>query len=124
MRGGVSDSDCFNHLFDGTPVEVEYAFVGRRGGWIALTKFEGIKLIDPDNLRYLFEGDQEDDDMPTFTDEALQRLYTLVRMLEYDLTQEKAQAEVQHQAGFNFFTNICGDIPTADVCLGGRNLTE
>jgi hypothetical protein len=39
-------------------------------------------------------------------------------MLEHDLTQEKAEAEVLHQAAFNFFENVCGDIPTADVCLG------
>ena len=65
----VTDSDCFNHLYDGTPVDVEFAFVGRSGGWIALTKFEGIELIDPDHLRDLFNGDQEDGDTPTLSDE-------------------------------------------------------
>ena len=114
----VTESDCFNHLYDGTPVDVEYAFVGRSSGWIALTKFEGIKLIDPDLLKDLFEGVQEDGETPTLTDVALQRLYALIRMLEHDLTQEKAKAEVEYQAAFNFFENLCADIPTADVCLG------
>ena len=112
----VSDSDCYTHLYDGTAVEVEFAFVGRSGGWIALTKFEGIALTDAANLRYLFEGDEDDGD--TLSDESLHRLYALVRMLEHDLTQEKAKSEVEFQAAFNFFCNVCGDIPTSDVLLG------
>ena len=114
----VTDSDCFTHLYDGTPVEVEYAFVGRSGGWLALTKFEGVRLIDLESLRDLFDDDQEEGENPTLSDETLQRLYALVRMLEHDLTPENAQAEVKNQAAFSFFENICCDIPTADVCLG------
>jgi hypothetical protein len=38
--------------------------------------------------------------------------------LEHDLTPEKAKSEVEYHAAFNFFASICGDIPTADVCLG------
>jgi hypothetical protein len=110
----ATDSDCFKYLFDGTPVEAEFAFVGRSGGWIALTEFEGITLIDPDHLRHLFEGDDED----SLTYESLHRLYSLVRILEYELTQEKAKSEVEFQAAFAFFVNVCGDIPTSDVLLG------
>jgi hypothetical protein len=113
----VTDSDCYKYLFDGTAVEAEFAFVGRSGGWIALTEFEGITMTDPENLRCLFMGDDEDGS-PTMSYETLHRLYALVRMLEHDLTQEKAQAEVEFQAAFGFFANICGDIPTADVLLG------
>jgi hypothetical protein len=114
----VTDSDCFNHLSDGTPVEVEYAFVGRSGGWIALTTFEGIKLTDSEYLQGIFERNQEDGETPTMTYEELRRLYALVRMLEHDLTPEKAQAEVEHQASFNFFSNLCADIPTAKASRG------
>jgi len=96
------DSDCYTHLYDGTPVDVEYAFVGRSGGWIALTKFEGVKLIDPEYLRDLFEGDEEDGDRPTLSDEALQRLYALVRMLEHDLTPEKSRGRGQASSRLHF----------------------
>lgn len=113
----VTESDCFNHLPDGTPVEVEFAFVGKSGGWIALTTFEGIKLSDPEHLRDLFEG-SDDESEPTMSYHSLRRLYALVRLLEHDLTPDKAQAEVEHQAAFNYFSNLCADIPTADVCLG------
>jgi hypothetical protein len=112
----VTDSDCYTHLYDGTAVEVGFAFVGRSGGWIALTEFEGIKMIDPEHLRALFKGDQDDDD--TLSDESLHRLYALIRMLEHDLTPQKAQAEVEYQAAFAFFVNVCGDIPTSDMLLG------
>ncbi len=113
----VTDSDCFNHLFDGTPVDVEYAFVGRSGGWIGLTKFEGIEMTDPERLRDVFEGNDEEGE-PTMSYQSLRRLYSLVRMLEHDMTQEKAQAEAEYQAAFGFFVNVCADIPTADVCRG------
>jgi len=113
----VTDSDCFNHLHNGTPVEVEYSFVGRSGGWIALTKFEGIEMTDPEYLRQVFEG-SDDKSEPTMSYQSLRRLYALVRMLEHDLTAEKAESEVEFQAAFNFYCNVCGDIATADVCLG------
>jgi hypothetical protein len=113
----ITDSDSFTHLYDGTPVDVGFAFVGRSGGWIALTKFEGIKLIDPDYLRDLFEGNAEDG-APTMSYQSLRRLYALVRILEHDLTQDKAESEVEFQAAFCFFCNVCGDIPTTDVLLG------
>lgn len=113
----VTESDCFNHLYDGTPVEVEFAFVGRSGGWIALTEFEGIKMTDPEVLRQVLEGKDEESE-PTMSYQSLRHLYALVRMLEHDLTQDKAQAETEHQAAFNYFSNLCADIPTADVCLG------
>lgn len=113
----VLESDCFTHLHDGTPVEAEYAFVGRSGGWIALTEFEGIKMTDPEALRQVFEGKDEEGE-PTMSYQSLRRLYALVRLLEHDLTPDKAQAETEHQAAFNYFSNLCADIPTADACLG------
>lgn len=112
----VADSDCYTHLCDGTQVEAEFAFVGRSGGWTALTEFEGIKMTGPDHLRNLFESGEDDGD--TLSDESLHRIYSLVRMLEYELTQEKAKSEVEFQAAFAYFVNICGDIPTSDVLLG------
>ncbi len=30
----ITDSDCYNHLFDGTKVEVDYAWMGRSGGYL------------------------------------------------------------------------------------------
>lgn len=115
----VTDSDCYTHLYDGTPVEVELAFVGRSGGWIAVTEFEGIRLTGPEHLRGVFEGDDEDG-TPTMSDNTLHRLYAFVRMLEHDLTPDKATSEVEYQAAFAFFCNVCGDIPTSDMCLGSH----
>ncbi len=114
----VSESDCFRYLFDGTPVQAELDFVGRSGGWLALTEFDGCKLTDPDNLKHVFEGDDLDYDQPAMTDETLHRLYAFVRMLEADVTQEKAQAEIEWQSAFNFFENVCGDIPPSSANLG------
>jgi hypothetical protein len=111
----VTDSDSFTHLYDGTPVEAEYEFVGRSCGWVALTKFEGVKLTDPERLKEVFEGDSFED---AISNETLHRLYALVRMLEHDLTPQRAQDEIEHQAAFGFFEVVCGDIPPSSANLG------
>ena len=35
----VTDSDCYNHLYDGTKFEVEYTRMGRSGGYLGIRRF-------------------------------------------------------------------------------------
>lgn len=117
----VSESNVFRHLDDGTPVAVDYAFVGRSGGWVALTEFEGLKLTDPERLRCLFHGDTGqagDDGEDYMDDDTLGKLYRLVRMLEQELSGTKTRQEVEYQAAFALFEVFCSDIPTAADNLG------
>lgn len=99
----VNDSDCFKMLWSGEELDVDYQFIGRSGGHIALTRFEGVEMsADNDPL----------DDMPMSD---LRKLYRLVVMLDHDFTQAKACAEVEYQAAFILFENLCDDIPLAPL---------
>lgn len=96
-RNLVTDSDCYDHLWDGTPVNVEYGFAGRQGGWLVIEKFDGHRL-------------RNEEDLENLSDDSLRELYALVRMLEHDITRKIAEGEVEHHAAFDFFENICNDI--------------
>ena len=50
-----------------------------------------------------------------WTTRALRKLYALVVMLSHDLTPEKASAEVEHHAAFQFIEVACSDIPRYDL---------
>ncbi len=103
-RDLVTDSDCFNHLWDGTPVDVEYSFEGRSGGWLSLNRFDGVDFTtttDEDYDTLLMEQDYA----------WLRRLYQLIVMLKHDLRREAVQAEVEHHAAFDLFVNACASIP-------------
>lgn len=96
----ITGSDCFNHLWDGTPVDVKYSFVGCNGGWLSLDCFDGVdftKCDDPDTT--LMEQEYA----------WLRRLYQLIVMLKHDL--QSATPEVEFHAAFDLFVNACACIP-------------
>jgi hypothetical protein len=106
-RDGKPDDDMFNHLWDGTELDVDYAFVGRSGGWLAIAKFEGFSFdrrMDADLETELMEMEFS----------TLKKLYQLVLMLKHDLRQEAIKLEVEVNAAFDFFANACADIKQPD----------
>ncbi len=120
----ITDSDCYNHLYDGTKVEVEYVWMGRSGGYLGIRRFYGFdfsKDEDRDHWNEVFKGNPHrldtsgwidwDRTFPTMAYPLLRKLYALVVMLAYDLTPEKATAEVEHHAAFRFVEGACSDIP-------------
>jgi hypothetical protein len=90
------DEATFRQLWDGTELDVEYSFQGRSCGWLSIDKFEGTDFTDATPLA--------DMDWPS-----LRKLYQLVVMLKHDL--ENPEKEVEYQAAFAFFENVCSDIP-------------
>lgn len=94
------DDDGYNTLWDGTAVDVEFAFLGRSGGWLCLTHFEGTPLAD--------EGDINSLDYRT-----LRLLYRYIVMLKADLERSRASRRVEEAAAWAFFANVCGDVVTS-----------
>ncbi len=99
------DDDTYQCLWDGTELDVEYQFEGRSGGWLLMTKFNGMNLTRID--RHDFETALLD----TLSYESLRNLYQLVVQNDHDFRPEAVIDEIEYQAAFNFFENACGDIP-------------
>ena len=123
----VTDSDCYSHLYNGTQVEVEYAWMGRSGGYIGIGKFEGFdfsKEAGRDYWHEVFRGNphrsgscewlDRDRTFPVMNYATLRKLYALVVTLKHDLTPQKASSEVEHHAAFRFVEGACADIPRYD----------
>jgi hypothetical protein len=122
-----TDSACYNYLFEGTTVEVEYAWMGRSGGHLGIRRFYGFDFSndeDRDFWQEVFRGNPHrsgasdwldwDRTYPTMSYQTLRKLYALVVMLRHDLTPEKASSEVKHHAAFQFVEGVCGEIPRYD----------
>jgi hypothetical protein len=90
------DQVTFRQLWNGTELDVEYSFQGRSCGWLSIDKFEGYDFTTATPLA--------DMDWPS-----LRKLYQLVIMLKHDLANP--EKEVEYQAAFAFFENVCSDIP-------------
>ena len=123
----VTDSECYNHLFDGTKVDVEYTWMGRSGGYVGVGRFEGFDFTKDEDRDYWHEvfmgnphrsGTDEwvewDRTYPRMDYSTLRKLYALVVMLDHDLTSQKASAEVEHHAAFQFVESACSEIPRYD----------
>ena len=123
----MTDSDCYNHLYDGTKVDVEYAWMGRSGGYLGIRRFYGFDFSKDESRDYwneVFRGNPHrsgtsdwiewDRTYPTMDYSTLRKLYALVVMLSHDFTPEKASSEVEHHAAFSFIENVCSDIPRYD----------
>ncbi len=127
----ISDSDCYTHLHDGTEVEVEYAWMGRSGGYIGIGQFEGFDFGKDEDRGFwheVFRGNPHrsgtihrlhwDRTYPTMGYATLRKLYALVVMLAHDFTPEEASAEVEHHAAFRFIGSACVDISRYDSIQG------
>ena len=101
------DDDGYSMLWGGAPVETEFAFFGRNSGWLTLTHFNGVELTT-------------DDDFSEWEYAELRKLYQFIVMLAHDT--KKPEVEVEHQAAFHFFQNICGDIPVAEDEFHGKDI--
>ena len=101
----VTDSDSYNHLYNGTKVDVAYSFEGRSGGWLSLHKFEGYDFTEGDIRDTLTE-------MPYNT---LRKLYSLITMLAHDWRREAVENEIEFQAAFYVFENVCSDVPKPEA---------
>ena len=101
-RDGVSDSDVYNQLWDGTPVNATYTFRGRNGGWLSLDKFLGWTFAsrDSDFPEALAEMDYKE----------LRQLYQLIAMLKHDLRRAAIEKEVEYKAAWALFVNVCSDL--------------
>ncbi len=97
---GKPDDDGFNMIWDGTPVDVEFAFFGRSGGWLTLTHFDGHALTSEG--REL--GAEALAELPFAT---LRKLYRFVVMLTADLARHDSAARIEEAAAWAFFVNIC-----------------
>jgi len=105
--GSEPDGDSYRTLWDGTEVDVRYAFVGRCGGWLSVMKFEGTDFANRSwDARELLES---------WDYKKLRNFYQLIVMLKHDLGNNAASREVEYQAAFNFFHNGCNDIPQPDA---------
>lgn len=100
----VSDPDAYRSLWDGKLLDVEYGFAGRSGGWLLMLSFQGHKLQRME--RYEFE-----DWLGNIEFSILKDLYKLVVQNDHDFRREAVEREIEYQATFTFFENICGDVP-------------
>lgn len=100
-------SSTFRELWDGTKVSVEYGFAGRSGGWLVILEFEGYSFVD--------RGIDVDERLMGMDYPTLRKLYQLILMLNHDLSRDKRDHEVEYQAAFCFFANICCDIYQEDA---------
>lgn len=97
------DSDSFTSLWDGTNIDVVYSFEGRSGGWLSVNKFQRHNFTDRsyDARETLMEMDYG----------ILRQFYQLIVMLNHDLQREAIRKELEHDAAFTFFANVCAAIP-------------
>jgi len=123
----VTDWDRYDHLYDGTKVDVQYLWMGRSGGYVGVGEFEGFDFsadVCRDYWHEVFRGNPHrsgtdawrdwDRTFPEMDYPTLRKLYALVVMLSHDLTPETAAAEVEHHAAFRFVEGACAEIPRHD----------
>jgi hypothetical protein len=98
----LEDCDTYRLLWDGThPEAVEFRLLGRCGGHLCIQSVNGYSLNVGADALYNMLIDPEQIDM-----KRLRILYKLARQWEKDFTGEKASAEIEYQAAFQFFVNV------------------
>jgi hypothetical protein len=103
---------CWSRHWDGTPVNAEFRFIGRNGGWLALVAFSARRLVD-DNINDLF-GVADRECYSRFTYEELCWLSEYLLELSHALKDNAPCRRVEEQAAFVFFENFCSDVPSPD----------
>jgi hypothetical protein len=101
-RDGKPDDDAYNMTWKGTPVETEFAFYGRSGGWLTFTYFNGHKLT-----RNFMDQEGGIEEMPW---QELKDLAEMVRFIEYTTEGRKPEEAIERAAAFTFFENICSEM--------------
>lgn len=102
-RNSVVEDDLYRMMWDGSKPVAEWSFEGRSGGWLVLQFFEGLPLT-PDAF-----GEDDLDDLSFLT---LRRLYRFIVQCLHDFRPEAVRGEIEHQASFILFQNLCTDIET------------
>lgn len=87
------DGDTFRRTHSGKPIDARFAFLGRSGGWLVLTMFEGVTL------------DMEPEELLQHDYAWLRRLDRLIGDIE-EVRRRRSQA-VEEAAAYTFFANIC-----------------
>lgn len=114
---GKPDDDGFSMLWDGTPVETRFAFMGRSGGWLVLTEFNG-NLLDWDSANYWGSGSDPALCFQDWSYRELRRLYQFVVMLAHDVAGTASERAIEEHAAFDFFENYCHGIPASEALVG------
>ena len=86
-------------LPDGTQVFPEFQFMGRSGGWLVLTRFNGYALT-------------AEEEFEAWSTMEIRNLYRYVVQVEEDLNCEPKERQVEREAAYLFFQHICEDIMT------------
>ena len=94
------EGDCYRQLRDGTPVDARFAFLGRSGGWLVLTMFDGVTL------------DSSSCDLAECDYRWLRNLAKFLTDVR-DSTRNPGEW-VEEAAAFTFFANICDDCETRE----------
>jgi hypothetical protein len=103
----VTDDDVYRSLWDGTEIDVSYAFKGRSGGWLCVETHNGVNIARMDQADF-----QEYLEELAYTD--LRRLYQLTVQNDHDFSRGAGKTEIEFQAAFALFNNLCADIPRPD----------
>ncbi len=100
-------------------IKADFRFYGRSGGYLVLTKFQGFTL-DRDFKFGTTEDDEAfgDGGSKEFDYTLLRQLYEYVTILAHDF--KDPEKEVEHHAAFQFFENVCSDIPTTADEVGSN----
>ena len=96
-------------LSNGKTVKTEWQFLGRSGGWLVLSGFEGYDLATNDT-----------DVITSMPWKDLRRLAYLVEQVEYELKPPKVREEIEYQAASLFFGHMCEKVerPNAQLAAG------
>jgi len=97
-RRGITESDGYSMLWNGTVLDVVWEFHGRSGGWLVPTVIEG------SNLEGLV-GDCFEELLMEMGWKELCHFYKFIVQCEQDFGDNKPDREVEYQAAFNFFCN-------------------
>lgn len=114
---GKPDDDGYSMLWDGTPIETRFAFMGRSGGWLVLTEFDG-RLLDCDSANYFGPGSDPALCFQDWSYRELRRLYQFIVMLAHDVDGTASEGAIEEHAAFDFFENVCRGIPTSEALIG------
>lgn len=109
-RENVKDFDTNRMLWNGDKAIAEWSFAGRSGGWLALESFEGMELGESAVRRH--GSDMLWDSIAGSSFPFLRRLYRFVVQCLHDFRREAVESEIEHQAAFALFVNLCTDVET------------